>query len=234
MTTESLAVGDGDRLARQRSLLGDDGNRALAAARVLVVGCGGLGAGAIPPLVAAGVGTVTLLDDDVVEPSNLNRQTLFTTADLGRPKVELATARMQALNPSATITGHRHRLGAGDVDLVAAHDLVLDCTDRAASRIAISTTCRAAGIPWLWAAIDGWTAVLSVFAPGHTQYEDVVPHPSESPVPLQILGAAPSLAGAWQAAEAVKLLTGKGRPLVDRLAVVDLLEASVRFVDLAR
>lgn len=196
-----------DRLARQRALLGDDGNRALADAKVLVVGCGGLGAGAIPPLVASGVGTVTLLDDDVVEPSNLNRQTLFTTDDLGGSKVELATARMRALNPAATITARRHRLTADDVDLVAAHDVVLDCTDKAVSRVAISRACRAAGVPWVWAAIDGWTAVLSVFAPGHTQWEDVVPHPSESPVPLQILGAAPSMAGAWQAAEAVKLLS---------------------------
>lgn len=223
-----------DRLARQRTLLGTDGNQALADAKVLVVGCGGLGAGAIPPLVASGVGTVTLLDDDVLEPSNLNRQTLFTARDLGGSKVEMATARMQALNPDATITGRNHRLTPDDVDLVAEHDLVLDCTDKAASRVAISAACRAAGRPWVWAAIDGWTAVISVFAPGHTQYEDVVPNPSESPVPLQILGAAPSMAGAWQAAEAVKLITGRGTTLVDRLAVVDLLSASVRFVDLAR
>lgn len=222
-----------DRLARQRTLLGD-GQQALTDAKVLVVGCGGLGAGAIPPLVASGVGSITLLDDDVVEPSNLNRQTLFTTADIGSSKAELAAARMQALNPDATITARRHRLTVDDVDLVADHHLVLDCTDKAASRVAISNTCRAAGVPWVWAAIDGWTAVLSVFAPGHTQYEDVVPHPSESSVPLQILGATPAMAGAWQAAEAVKLLTGQGTGLVDRLAVVDLLTADVRFVTLAR
>lgn len=218
---------------RQVVLLGAQGQQALADARVLVVGCGGLGAGAIPPLVAAGVGTITLLDDDVVEPSNLNRQTLFTTLDLGASKAERAAARMAPLNPAATITPLRHRLTSDDVELVARHDLVLDCTDRAASRVAISASCRAAGRPWVWAAIDGWTAVISVFAPGHTQYEDVVPEPSESATPLQILGATPAMAGAWQVAEAVKLLTGQGRPLIDRLAVVDLLGASVRFVDLA-
>lgn len=223
----------GDRFARQRTLLAD-GQASLEQSSVLVIGCGGLGAGAIPPLVASGVGTVTLLDDDVVEASNLNRQTLFTTADLGGSKAELAAARMRALNPGATVTARRHRLTADDVELVAGHDLVLDCTDRAASRSAISAACRVAGTPWVWAAIDGWTAVISVFTPGHTQYEDVVPNPTESPVPLQILGALPSMAGAWQAAEAVKVLTGQGRPLVDRLAVVDLLTADVRFVDLAR
>lgn len=219
---------------RQRTILGEDGQRRLADARVLVVGCGGLGAGAIPPLVASGIGTITLLDDDVVAQSNLNRQTLFTADDIGDAKVELATRRMRALSPTATITGLSHRLTPADVDLVSQFDVVVDCTDRAASRVAISSTCRAAGVPWVWAAIDGWSAVISVFAPGHTAWEDVVPHPTEAPAPPDILGAAPSVAGAWQAAEVVKLLTGVGSPLVDRLAIVDLLTADVRFVETSR
>lgn len=219
---------------RQRTILGEDGQRRLADARVLVVGCGGLGAGAIPPLVAAGIGTITLLDDDVVAPSNLNRQTLFKAQDIGRSKVELATRRMQALSPTAIITGREHRLTPDDVDLVSQFDVVVDCTDRAASRAAISAACRAAQIPWVWAAIDAWSAVISVFVPGRTAWEDVVPHPTEAPSPPDILGAAPSLAGAWQAAEVVKLLTGVGSPLIDRLAIVDLLTADVRFVETSR
>lgn len=217
---------------RQRTLLGDDGQRRLADARVLVVGCGGLGAGAIPPLVAAGVGEITLLDDDVVAPSNLNRQTLFVASDVGSPKVELAAARMRALSPTARITALSHRLAPDDVDLVRGHDVVLDCTDRMASRKAISTACRGAGVPWVWAAIDGWTAILSVFAPGHIQWEDVITQHDEAPTPPDVLGATPALAGAWQAAEAIKLLTGVGQQLVDRLTVVDLLRADIRFINL--
>lgn len=217
---------------RQRTLLGDDGQRRLADARVLVVGCGGLGAGAIPPLVAAGVGEITLLDDDVVAPSNLNRQTLFIASDVGSPKVELAAARMRALSPTARITALSHRLAPDDVDLVSGHDVVLDCTDRMASRKAISTASRGAGVPWVWAAIDGWTAILSVFAPGHTQWEDVITQHDEAPTPPDVLGATPALVGAWQTAEAIKLLTGVGQQLVDRLAVVDLLRADIRFINL--
>ncbi|MEL4504304.1 HesA/MoeB/ThiF family protein [Luteococcus sp. H138] len=218
---------------RQRALLGTDGQRRLAEARVLVVGCGGLGAGAIPPLVASGIGNITLLDDDVVAPSNLNRQTLFSAADVGRSKVELAAARMRALSPSTAITACSHRLTADDVELVAQHDVVVDCTDRMASRAAISAACHAAGVPWMWAAIDGWSAILSVFTPGHTQWEDVVTHRDEAPAPPEVLGATPAVAGAWQAAETIKLLTGAGIPLVDRLAVVDLLHNDVRLIELS-
>lgn len=218
---------------RQRRIMGSDGQRRLAEARVLVVGCGGLGAGAIPALTSSGIGHLTLLDDDVVEASNLNRQTLFTADQLGGSKVELAAERMRRLSPGAEVTALAHRLTAEDVELVAGHDVVVDCTDRAASRQAISQACRAAGVPWVWAAIDAWTAVLSVFAPGQVQWEQVVPHPTEAPEPLDIMGATPALAGAWQAAETVKLLLGQGRSLVNRLAVVDLLAGDVRFVELS-
>ncbi|WP_420175886.1 HesA/MoeB/ThiF family protein [Luteococcus sp. OSA5] len=217
---------------RQRRIMGGAGQERLARARVLVVGCGGLGAGAIPALTAAGIGQLTLLDDDVVELTNLNRQTLFTAQDIGQPKVELAARRMRALSPEATITALDHRLTGQDVELVAQHDVVVDCTDKAASRQAISQACREAEVPWVWAAIDGWTAVLSVFTPGGVPWEQVVPNPTEAPEPLDILGATPALAGAWQAAETVKLLTGTGQPLAGRLAVVDLLQADIRFVEL--
>ena len=220
-----------DHWFRQRRLLGE-GHEKLRNSRVLVVGCGGLGAGAIPALTAAGIGHLTLLDDDHVVTSNLNRQTLFTTEDVGRSKVKLATARMRALSPDSEIEGRHYRLTADDVDLVAAHDLVVDCTDRQASRAAISAACRAAGRPWVWAGIDGWTAVVSVFVPGGPQWEDVVGVREELPAPPQILGATPTLAGAWEAAEAVKVLTGLGEPLIGRLAVIDLLSGTVRFVDL--
>lgn len=221
-----------DPWARQRDLLGEGQDR-LATARALVVGCGGLGAGAIPALVASGVGEVVLLDDDVVSTSNLNRQTLYVAADVGEPKVERSVARMQALSPSTTITGRSHRLTSDDVEFVAGFDVVVDCTDKMASRQAISSCCRAAGVPWVWAAIDGWQAVLSVFVPGGVQWEDVVLDASELPAPPQVLGATAALAGAWQAAEAIKVLTGQGRTLAGRLQVVDLLAGTVREVPLA-
>lgn len=218
--------------ARQRVLLGDGQDR-LAGASALVVGCGGLGAGAIPALIAAGLGRVTLIDDDVVEVSNLNRQTLFTHDDLGAPKVERAVARMRALAPSTRVEGLRRRLVADDVALISQHDVVCDCTDSMASRRALSSACAAAGVPWVWAAVDGWSAVISVFMPGERRWEDVVGSVEELPSPPQVLGATPALAGAWQAAEAVKILTGQGRTLARRLAVVDLLAGDVRLLELA-
>lgn len=216
-----------DQWARQRVLL-EEGNRVLRASSALVVGCGGLGAGAIPALVASGVGRIVLLDDDVVELSNLNRQTLFTHADLGALKVERVTERMRELSPESRIEGEVRRLTAQDAELVQDFDVVLDCTDKVASRTAISTSCREAGVPWIWSAIDGWQGVLSVFVPGGPQWEDASAMREELPAPPQILGATPAMLGAWQAAEAVKLLTGQGRPLVGRIAVVDLLAGTVR------
>ncbi|GAA1396656.1 HesA/MoeB/ThiF family protein [Luteococcus peritonei] len=218
---------------RQRRILGADGQARLAGASALVVGCGGLGAGAIPALVASGVGRITLMDDDVLAPSNLNRQTLFTAEDLGASKVERAAQRMRALAPQSTITALSQRLTPQDVELVGRHDVVLDCTDRLASRRAISASCAAARVPWVWAAVDGWTAVLSVFLPGGRAWEDVVGTTEDAASPPDVLGATPALAGAWQAAEAVKLLTGVGTGLAGRLAVVDLLTARVDLLDLA-
>lgn len=222
-----------DQWARQRTLLGEDGNAALVNSSALVVGCGGLGAGAIPALVASGVGRIVLLDDDVVDLTNLNRQTLYTHDDLGASKVERTSERMARLSPGR-VEGVARRLTADDAAFVADFDVVLDCTDKMASRAAISASCRAAGVPWVWAAIDGWRGVISVFAPGGPQWEDVVGDARELDAPPQILGATPAMLGAWQAAEAVKLLTGLGRPLVGRLAVVDLLAGSVREVPVIR
>lgn len=219
--------------SRQRRILGEGGQRKLADASAMVIGCGGLGAGAIPALVASGVGRVTLLDDDVLDASNLNRQTLFTTADLGAPKVERAAARMRELAPHCSITALWRRLTVDDAALVRGHDVVLDCTDRLASRQAISACCAGAGVPWVWAGVDGWTAVLSVFLPGGRSWEEVVGTTVDATTPPDVLGATPAVAGAWQAAEAVKLLTGVGTGLAGRLAVLDLLAGRVDLLDLA-
>ncbi|GAA1379679.1 HesA/MoeB/ThiF family protein [Luteococcus sanguinis] len=221
-----------DQWVRQRTLLGD-GQETLATSSALVVGCGGLGAGAIPALVASGVGHVVLLDDDTLDLTNLNRQTLYTSDDLGAQKVERATARMAALSPDTRVKGLRRRLTADDADFVAQFDVVLDCTDKMASRAAISASCREASVPWVWAAVDGWQGVISVFVPGGPQWEDVVGDPRELNHPPQVLGATPALLGAWQAAEALKVLTRQGRTLAGRIAVVDLLAATVREIELA-
>lgn len=221
-----------DPWLRQRDLLGA-GQQALAAASVLVVGCGGLGAGAIPALVASGVGRVVLVDDDVLDVTNLNRQTLFAADGVGRPKVEMAVQRMRALSPGTRVEGLRRRITDQDAELVADFDLVLDCTDKQASRAAISASCRAAGVTWVWAAVDGWRGVISVFTPDGSSWEDLVGEVRELERPPQVLGATPALLGAWQAAEAIKVLTGQGRPLAGRLQVVDLLAGSVREVPLA-
>ncbi|WP_052462125.1 HesA/MoeB/ThiF family protein [Nigerium massiliense] len=219
---------------RQERLLGEEGQARVRASSAMVVGCGGLGAGCIPALVASGVGRLTLVDDDVVAESNLNRQTLFTAADIGSAKVDLATARMRGLAPWSDITGLRHRLSADDVDLVRGHDLLIDCTDAVASRHVISALAEELQIPWVWAAIDGWSAIVSVFVPGDVRWQDAFGHVTAPSTPPQIMGAAPATAGAWEAAEAVKLLSGVGDPLIGRLAVIDLLTAAVDVLPLGR
>lgn len=219
---------------RQQTLLTEAGQERVRNASVLVVGCGGLGAGCIPALTAAGIGRLTLVDDDVVALSNLNRQTLFSAADVGAPKAGLAAARMQALAPWSSITGLQHRLTEADADLVAGHDLVVDCTDAVASRHVIAALAERLRLPWVWAGVDGWSAAVSVFLPGALRWQDVFGHVTAPQTPPQILGAAPTIAGAWQAAEVVKLVSGVGEPLAGRVAIIDALRATVDVVPLAR
>lgn len=223
------------RYARHTRLpeIGEVGQRRLAAARVLVVGAGGLGSPALTYLAAAGVGTIGVIDDDVVETSNLHRQPLHADADVGRPKVESAADRLRQVNPHVTVRTHPYRFSADRAgDLLTAYDLVVDGADNFAARYLVTDSCALAGVPHVWASINAFAGQLSVWWAGRGPcYRCVFPDPPPpgsvaSCAETGVLGALPGVMGALQAAEAVKLITGTGRPAVGRIVLHDALEGT--------
>ncbi len=232
-----------DRYRRQVILpgIGLDGQSRLASASVLVVGTGGLGAPALTYLAAAGVGRLSLVDFDRVEESNLHRQTLFSTDDVGKAKTEAARDRLRALNPHVQIDVHQERFRAETAsDLLAGHDLVLDGTDTFATRYLVNDAAVLAGVPNVFASISQFDGQASVFgAAGGPCYRCLFPEP---PPPGLIpncadggvLGVLPGLLGTIQATEALKLLVGLGEPLVGRLLLVDALRMEFRTVEIER
>lgn len=244
---------DAARLARYARHLplpgvGPEGQRRLAAARVLVVGAGGLGSPALQYLAAAGVGTLGVVDDDVVDLSNLQRQVVHGTADLGRPKVESARDRLADLAPDVRIETHAVRLTPENVlEILRGYDLVLDGADNFPTRYLVSDAAEVLGVPVVWGAIHQFDGQVSVFwgAPrlavpsddggrerGAT-YRDVFPvPPPPGTVPDcatgGVLGALCGTVGSVMATEAVKLITGAGTTLLGRIAVYDALELSWR------
>jgi adenylyltransferase/sulfurtransferase len=206
------------------------GQQKLLAARVLVVGLGGLGSAAVPYLAASGVGTLLLADGDAVELSNLQRQVLHTTARLGRRKTASAAEAVAALNPGVNVVELDARLEAAALAaLLPGVDVALDCSDNYATRHALNTACFAARVPLVSAAALGWEGQLSVFDPrrGGPCYHCL--HPLTAAVEERACAvngvAAPVVGtlGLLQAVETLKLLTGAGTPLTGTLLVFDAL-----------
>lgn len=223
-----------DRYARHLVLreIGGPGQQRLAAARVLIVGAGGLGAPAALYLAAAGVGRLTLSDDDVVSLSNLQRQVLYDTADVGRAKTEAAAERLEGLNPHVTVEAARAITAANVAGIVAGHDLVLDGTDNFETRLLVSDACLAAGIPLVTGAIGRWTGQVGVFT-GKPCYRCLVPEvppDAETCVAVGVVGALAGVVGSKMALEAVKLIAGAGQPLAGRLLIYDGLAGESRTV----
>lgn len=214
---------------------GARGQKALKAARVLVVGAGGLGSPAAMYLAAAGVGTLGLVDFDVVDLSNLQRQLLHGTPDVGRPKLESAAERIHALNPEVTLRPHPLRLTAENaLALFAQYDLVLDGTDTFATRYLINDACVLTGKPNVSASVFRFEGQLSVFCtPEGPCYRCLYPEPpapglSPSCGEGGVLGIVPGVVGTLQATEAIKLVAGLGEPLIGRLLTFDALAMSFR------
>lgn len=224
--------------------LGEQGQRRLLAARVAVLGTGGLGSPVLTYLAAAGVGQLTIIDDDVIELSNLQRQVLHDTWSLGTPKVDSAARRLSALNPDVGLTMHRVRLTDDNADdLLGGHHLVVDCADNFPTRYVIADACERLRIPHVWAALLHTQGQLSVFTRRRPTTEDseggiglrdvfpTPPGPDELPPgPVGIFGPLCGQVGSMAATEAIKMLTGMGRPLIGRVAFVDVLGPSVREV----
>jgi adenylyltransferase/sulfurtransferase len=217
-----------------------EGQRRLKNARVLVMGAGGLGSPAITYLAAAGVGTIGVVDDDVVDESNLQRQVIHRTADIGRPKVDSAVDAVAALNPLVTVEPHHLRLTRDNaLDIVSRYDLVLDGADNFPTRYLVSDACELLGKPEVWGSVFRFDAQVSVFWSGHgPTYRDLFPEPPPpGAVPScaegGVLGAMVASVGSVMATEAVKLIVGSGRPLLGRLLVLDALDSTWRELRIA-
>jgi molybdopterin/thiamine biosynthesis adenylyltransferase len=233
-----------DRYARHLILreIGGPGQARLKRARVLVVGAGGLGAPALMYLAAAGVGTLGIVDDDVVALSNLQRQVIHATAAVGRAKVDSARDALAAINPHVTVETHATRLTADNAAaLVGAYDLALDGADNFDARHALNAACAAAGKPLVAAAIGQWEGQLSVYDParGAPCFACVFPErPAAGLAPscaeAGVMGALAGVMGSLQAAEAIKLIAGAGDPLRGRLLLYDALWAEFRVIETAR
>lgn len=233
-----------ERYARHIVLreIGGQGQRALCAARVAVVGAGGLGSPALLYLAAAGVGRLTVIDDDRVSLSNLQRQVLHRDRDVGRPKVDSAVGALGELNPGVAVEPVDARLDAANAGaLLAGHDLVLDGSDGFGTRRLVNETCARLRIPLVSGAIGRWEGQVSVFRPwlGGPCYACVFPQsPSAAQVPAcaeaGVLGALAGVIGSLMAAEAVKLIVGAGEPLDGRLLLWDALDAEARTFRVAR
>lgn len=231
----SFSDGEVERYARHLVLreVGGPGQQKLKAARVLLVGAGGLGAPAALYLAAAGVGTLGLADADAVSLSNLQRQVLYQTADVGRSKVEVAAERLSAINPHVAVETHPVWLNAANArGLVARYDLVLDGTDDFATRFAVSDACLAEGKPLVSGALGRWTGQVGVFH-GQPCYRCLVPEvppDAETCALVGVVGALAGVIGSMMALEAIKLIAGAGEPLSGRLLIYDALAAETRTV----
>jgi len=225
------------RYARHLDLPGFGGaaQEKLRAGRVMVVGCGGLGSPALYYLTAAGIGQLGLVDSDIVDISNLQRQILHATPDIGRPKIDSAVGRLRALNPHVRLAHHACRLTEENIrDLFAPYDIILDATDNFATKYLISDTCVAMKKPFIHAGISAFCGQLMTVLPGKSAcLRCVFPTPPAMATPETSstsgpLGAIPGVIGSLQATEAIKFLTGIGTLLTDTLLTFDGLEAEFR------
>lgn len=224
-----------ERYARHLVLseVGGPGQQALKRARVLIVGAGGVGAPAALYLAAAGVGTLGLIDDDVVGLSNLQRQIAFSTPEVGRPKVEAAAQRLEGLNPHIAIETFAERLTAENAQArIGAFDIVLDGTDDFQTRLWVNAACMATGRPLVSGALGRWNGQVGVFA-GRPCYQCLtpeVPPDAETCARVGVVGALAGVIGSMAALEVIKLITGAGEALTGRLLLYDGLAGTARTV----
>lgn len=232
-----------DRYKKQLMLpeIGAEGQQRLKDSSVLVVGAGGLGSAVLPYLVGAGVGRVCILDPDHVSLSNLQRQILYTTAEIGQDKAPLAAEKMLAMNPEIYVSAKVERLTSGNAEQhIAGQVLVMDCTDNLEARFVINEACSAIGIPFVYGAVYRYEGQVAVFdakkGPCFRCLYPRIPPPEAIPDPELngLLGTVPGVIGLLQSTEAVKLLTGVGEPLIGKLVLYDALSVSFRTIRLEK
>jgi molybdopterin/thiamine biosynthesis adenylyltransferase/molybdopterin synthase catalytic subunit/rhodanese-related sulfurtransferase len=220
--------------SRQMALkeVGASGQAKLRASRVLVIGCGGLGVPVISYLSGAGIGRLGLVDGDRLEPSNLHRQTMYALADVGKLKAELAADRVRALNPDVDVRAYTVRLDALNApDLIAQHDLVIDCTDNFSTKFLLNDYCVQLGKPAVFASVYQYEGQLQVVRPGSACLRCVWPEATRDGIvgncsEAGVLGPVPGIFGGLQSFEAMKLLLDLPGQLDGELMVLDLLTLS--------
>jgi len=222
------------RYARNAGTVGVEGQAALHRSAVAVVGCGGLGGYLVEELARLGVGTIVVVDPDVVEESNLNRQLLATVDDIGIPKVELAARRVAQVNPATRARPYRLRLDSRNAaSVLEGVDAVADGLDTIPDRLEIAGACSALGLPFVHASVASWYAQATTQPAGRLSLREVYgPDPPARGAEAQLGNAAftPALAASLEAAELCRILTGKGPALAGRLLMIDLL--AMEFVTL--
>ncbi|TPW75503.1 ThiF family adenylyltransferase [Schumannella soli] len=236
------STGDADRFSRQLALPGFDAatQARLAAARVLVIGAGGLGSAVLPMLASMGVGVIGVVDDDRVETSNLHRQTVHSQADVGLAKVVSAAATLRSLAPTAEVIEHRVRLdSANALGIARGYDLLVDGSDNFATRYLANDVAALLGIPLVWGAVSQFSGQAGCVVPGSPDYRDLFPvPPSPGAVPScadgGVFPAVCAIVGGILVGEAVKLIGGLGTPLVGRVMLVDALAGTADEVRYAR
>jgi molybdopterin/thiamine biosynthesis adenylyltransferase/rhodanese-related sulfurtransferase len=240
---DSLTPDELKRYSRHMILgeIGEDGQRRLKQAGVLLVGAGGLGAPAALYLAAAGVGRLGLVDDDAVDVTNLQRQVIFGTSDAGRPKPAAARDRLRDLNPGIAVVTHETRLtGDNAMEVISGYDIVVDGSDNFAAKYLINDACILMGKPDVYGSVLRFEGQAAVFgAAGGPCYRCLYPEPPPPGAVLScadagVLGVLPGIVGSIQAAETIKLIVGCGETLAGRLLLLDSLSMTFREVEVPK
>lgn len=236
-----------ERYQRQIQLkeLGEAGQQKLLRAKVLVIGAGGLGCPVLQYLTAAGVGTIGIVDDDIVALTNLHRQVLYTVKDIGLSKVERAATLLQRLNPEINIIPFNQRLTVENaLEIIQPFDIIIDGTDNFSTRYMINDACVLLDKPLVYGAISQFEGQVAIFNcrkktnDGAVNYRDIFPQPPKDDEVLNcaeagVLGVLPGIIGTMQANETIKLITGIGTPLINRLLTYNALNNQVYELELA-
>lgn len=229
---KTLTTEDYSRFSRHLSLseIGESGQQKLKNAKVLVIGAGGLGSPLLIYLAAAGIGTIGIVDDDVVSLSNLQRQVLYTTAQLGQKKIDVAAKRLQELYPEIGVQRYDKRLNAENAEeLISKYDLVADCSDNFATRQLLGRETQRLNKPLAFASVMNYEGQVTVFnyqnGPAFSQlYPDVPKDGIFKTEDIGLIGVLPGIAGCLQANEVIKIITGYGEVLSGKLLVFSIFE----------
>ena len=240
---ELLSTEEYKRYSRHLLLpeFGLEGQLRLKESKVLVVGCGGLGSPTLLYLAAAGIGTIGLIDNDIVDDSNLQRQVLYGTESVGKPKVEEATKRLQSLNPYINLVPYQTTLSSENaLEILSEYDLVIDGTDNFPTRYLINDACVLLKKPFIYGAIYKFEGQVAIFnVENGVNYRDLFPVPpppelAPNCAEAGVLGVLPGIVGSLQANEAIKFIAKIGEPLIGKLFVIDALSLLTRIIKIPK